>query len=62
MPFSYAGRSPPDRALAAARRVRAVELLTSGRTYQQVADNSATPAAAPHTSVAKALKEQTAEP
>jgi DNA-binding NarL/FixJ family response regulator len=52
-----------NRALAAARQARAVELLTSGRTYQQVADELGyTSRGTVHNVVAKALREQTAEP
>ena len=48
--------------LAAVRRVRAVELVASGCTYQQVADELGyTSRGTAHNIVAKALKEQTAE-
>src|SRR5450759_2427297 len=48
--------------LAAIRRVRAVELLASGCTYQQVADELGyTSRGTAHSVVGKALREQTAE-
>jgi hypothetical protein len=48
--------------LAAARRVRAVQLLASGCTYQQVADELGyTSRGTAYAVVAKALREQTAE-
>ena len=48
--------------LAAIRRVRAVELLASGCTYQQVADELGyTSRGTAYSVVAKALREQTAE-
>ena len=48
--------------LAAIRRVRAVELLASGCTYQQVADELGyTSRGTAYAVVAKALREQTAE-
>ena len=48
--------------LAAIRRVRAVELLASGCTYQQVADHLGyTSRGTAHNVVAKALREQTTE-
>jgi orotate phosphoribosyltransferase-like protein len=51
-----------NKALAVARRVRAVELLTSGCTYQQVADELGyTSRGTAYNVVAKALREQTTE-
>src|SRR5450759_2240552 len=48
--------------LAAIRRIRAVELLASGCTYQQVADELGyTSRGTAYSVVAKALREQTAE-
>src|SRR5665647_2339970 len=48
--------------LAALRRIRAVELLASGCTYQQVADELGyTSRGTAYSVVAKALREQTAE-
>ena len=48
--------------LAAVRRARAVELLASGCTYQQMADTLGyTSRGTAHNVVAKALREQTAE-
>jgi predicted transcriptional regulator len=48
--------------LAAIRRIRAVELLASGCTYQQVADQLGyTSRGTAYAVVAKALREQTAE-
>jgi hypothetical protein len=48
--------------LAAVRRARAVELMASGCTYQQVADKLGyTSRGTAHNIVAKALKDQTAE-
>jgi orotate phosphoribosyltransferase-like protein len=48
--------------LAAIRRIRAVELLASGCTYQQVADQLGyTSRGTAYSVVAKALREQTAE-
>lgn len=48
--------------LVAVRRVRAVELLASGCTYQQVADQLGyTSRGTAHNIVTKALREQTAE-
>ena len=51
-----------NKALAVARRVRAVELLTSGCTYQQVADELGyTSRGTAYNVLAKALREQTTE-
>jgi hypothetical protein len=51
-----------DRALATARRVRAVELKTAGYTYAQVADELGySSRGTAYNVVAKALREQTAE-
>ena len=51
-----------DKALAAARRVRAVELKTSGYTYAQVADELGyTSRGTAYNIVTKALRDQTAE-
>ena len=51
-----------NKALAAARRVRAVELKTAGYTYSQVANELGyTSRATAYNIVAKALREQTAE-
>src|SRR5450631_4220206 len=51
-----------NKALAAARRVRAVELKTAGYTYAQVADELGyTSRGTAYNIVAKALREQTAE-
>src|SRR5665811_1261661 len=51
-----------NRALAAARRVRAVELKTAGYTYAQVADELGyTSRGTAYNVVAKALREQTTE-
>ena len=51
-----------NKALAAARRVRAVELKTAGYTYAQVADELGyTSRGTAYNIVAKALRDQTAE-
>jgi outer membrane PBP1 activator LpoA protein len=51
-----------NKALAAARRVRAVELKTAGLTYEQIADELGyTSRGTAYSVVAKALREQTAE-
>lgn len=51
-----------NRALAAARRVKAVELKTAGLTYQQVATELGyTSRGTAYNVISKALKEQTAE-
>ena len=51
-----------NKALAAARRVRAVELKTAGYTYAEVADElGCTSRGTAYNIVAKALREQTAE-
>lgn len=51
-----------NRALAAARRARAVELKTAGLTYQQVASELGyTSKGTAYNVITKALKEQTAE-
>ena len=51
-----------NKALAAARRARAVELLTSGCTYQEVADALGySSRGTAYNVVAKALREQTTE-